>query len=137
MVDLVPQWVWMGLVLGGLGFIVFALSKSVRVGRVPEEPLVSPIAGSELVQARGALMQRAGHATRAAWLLQLQLHRDLCHEFRVDTAASLGELDGEVAGRAGTPPGTVESLLREPVGSDQALLTLSRRIDHLRRETIT
>jgi hypothetical protein len=135
--DLVPQWVWMALVLGGLGFVVFAVSRSVRVGRVPEEPLVSPIAGSELVQARGALMQRAGHAPRAAWLLQLKLHRDLCDEFRVDTTAPLAELDGAVATRRGTPPGTIESLLRESIDNDQALLTLSRRIDHLRRDTDT
>ncbi len=134
---LVPQWVWMGLVLGGLGFVVFAVSRSVRVGRVPEEPLVSPIAGSELVEARGALMRRAGHAARAGWLLQLQLHRDLCREFRVDTAAPLAELDEAVASRVGAPPGTVEAVLREPIGSDQALLTLSRRIAHLRRDIST
>ncbi len=134
LLDLVPAWVWMGLALAGLAFVVFAVSRAVRVGRVPEEPLVSPIAGSELVEAQGGLMQRAGHATRAGWLLQVQLHRDLCQEFHVDPAAPLADLDRVVSGRTGTPPGTVETLLREPVGSDGALLTLSRRIDHLRRD---
>ncbi len=137
LVGLVPAWVWMGLVLAGLGFVVFAVSRSVRVGRVPEEPLISPIAGNELILARGGLMQRAGHAERAGALLQLQLHGDLCREYGIDPRAPLADLDRAVAARAGSPAGTVDALLREPVGSDRQLLTLARHIDQLRRDTST
>ena len=136
LVDLVPSWIWMGLALGGLAFVVFAVSKSIRVGRVPDEELVSPIAGSELVEARGGLMRRARHAPTAGWLLLLQLHRDLCREYRIDQTAPLADLDAAVAARAGTTPGTVEALLREQVQSDDGLLSLSRRIDTVRRHTL-
>lgn len=132
--DIVPQWVWMGLVLGGLAFVVFAVARGVRVGRIPEEPLVSPIAGSELVEAQGALMRRAQHQRRAAWLLQMQLHRDLCEEFHVEPTAPVADLDRTVSQRTGTPPGAVESTLRTEVADDHALLALATRIDHLRRD---
>lgn len=135
--DLVPTWIWMSLALGGLGFVVFAVSRSIRVGRVPDEQLVSPIAGSELVEARGRLMKRAGHAAHAGWLLQVHLHRELCDEYRVDRAAPLDELDRAVSANAGTPPGTVEALLREQVADDRGLLTLSRRIAAVRHQTLS
>lgn len=134
--DLVPGWFWMALSLGALAFVVFAISRSVRVGRVLDEPLASSIAGSELVAATGNLMQRANHATRAGWLLQVQLHRELAAEYHVDPAAPLDELDRTVSARAGTAAGTVEALLRHQVADDAQLLALSARIDHLRRDVL-
>ncbi len=137
LVDLVPAWVWMGLVLGALAFMAFAVSRSVRVGKVLDEPLATPIAGSELVAATGNLMQRAGHAGRAGALLQAQLHRDLCAEYHVDLAAPLPELDAAIATRTSIAPGVVASVLAAPVIGDAQLLALSARLDHLRKDVLT
>ena len=130
--DLVPTWVWMSLALGAVAFVVFAISRSARVGRIVDEPLAAPIAGSELVSATGNLMQRAGHSSRAGWLLLEQLHRDLCRAHGVDLAAPLTELDRAVAQRSGTPVGEIEYLLRRTVGDPSGLADLTATIDRVR-----
>jgi hypothetical protein len=137
LIDLVPDWAWMALVLVGSAFVVFAVSRSIRVGGVLDEPLVTPIAGSELVAATGNLMQRAKHAPKAGWLLQTQLHRDLCREFRIDTAAPLVELDAAVAARSSIPSGDVDLTLRQTASNDAQLLALSGQIDRIRKEVLT
>ena len=131
--DLVPTWVWMSLVLGAVAFVVFAVSRSARVGRIVSEPLAAPIAGSELVSATGNLMQRAGHSSRAGWLLLERLHRDLCRAHGVDIAAPLAELDRAVAERSGTVPGEIEFVLRRSVADGSSLSDLTETIDAVRR----
>ena len=137
LIDLVPDWAWMALVLVASSFVVFAVSRSVRVGGVLDEPLVTPIAGSELVAATGNLMQRAKHTPKAGWLLQTQLHRDLCREFRIDIAAPLVELDSAVAARSSIPAGDTDLTLRQTVSTDVQLLALSGQIDRIRKEVLT
>lgn len=137
LIDLVPDWAWMALVLVASAFVVFAVSRSVRVGGVLDEPLVNPIAGSELVAATGNLMQRAKHTSKAGRLLQTQLHRDLCREFRVDVAAPLVELDSVVAARSSMTAGDVELTLRHTISNDDQLLELSGQIDRIRKEVLT
>lgn len=137
LVDLVPDWAWMALILVASAFVVFAVSRSVRVGGVLDEPLATPIAGSELVAATGNLMQRAKHTPKAGWLLQTQLHRDLCREFRVDVAAPLVDLDSAVAARSSIGAGDVDLTLRQPVSNDDQLLALSGQIDRIRKEVLT
>lgn len=132
--DLVPTWVWMAITLSAIAFVVFAVSRSTRVGRIVAEPIASPIAGSELVSATGNLMQRAGHASRAGWLLLEHLHRDLCRAHGVDVAASLADLDRAVTLRSGTQAGEVESVLRRTVNDAAGLIDLTSTIDRLRRQ---
>lgn len=132
--DLVPTWVWMSLVLGGVAFLVFAVSRSARLGRIVSEPIAAPIAGSELVSATGNLMQRAGHSSRAGWLLLERLHRDLCRAHGVDLAAPLSELDRAVAHRSGTTEGEIEYVLRRTVVDGAGLADLAATIDQVRRQ---
>ncbi len=136
LVDLVPPWAWMALVLAALGFVIFAVSRSVRVGAVLDEPLATPLAGSELVAATGNLMQRAKHTSRAGWLMQNRLHRDLCAELHIDLAAPLAELDAAVAARTNLPPGTTEQLLNRTATDDSQLLALSGQIDRIRKDVL-
>ncbi len=137
LIDLVPDWAWMALVLMASAFVVFAVSRSIRVGGVLDEPLVTPIAGSELVAATGNLMQRAKHAPKAGWLLQTQLHRDLCRKFRIDIAAPLVELDSAVAARSSIQAGDVDLTLRQTASNDAQLLALSGQINRIRKEVLT
>lgn len=130
--DLVPTWVWMSLVFGGVAFVVFAVSRSARPGRIVSEPIAAPIAGSELVSATGNLMQRAGHSSRAGWLLLERLHRDLCRAHGVDLAAPLSELDRAVAHRSGTTEGEIEFVLRRSVVDGAGLADLTANIDRVR-----
>ncbi len=132
--DLVPTWAWMSLVLGAVAFVVFAVSRSAREGRIVSEPVAAPIAGSELVSATGNLMQRAGHASRAGWLLMSRLHRDLCQAHGVDVNAPLADLDRAVAERSGVPPGETEHLLRRTASDNASLVSLTGSIDQMRQQ---
>ena len=132
--DLVPTWVWMSLVLAAVAFVVFAVSRSARVGRIVDEPLAAPIAGSELVAATGNLMQRAGHSARAGRLLLERLHRDLCHAHGIDVSAPPADLDRAVANRSGTTPGEIEYLLGRTVSETTGLAQLTADIDRVRRQ---
>jgi hypothetical protein len=137
LVDLVPAWVWMTLVLAALSFVMFAASRSVRVGRILTEPLPTPIAGSELVSATGNLMQRAGHAPRAATLLRDRLHRDLCSAHGMATGAPVADLDRVVAQRTGSPPGQIEQVLGTEVRDEAGLLALVAAIHRIRATALT
>lgn len=132
--DLVPRWAWMSLLLGAVAFVVFAISRSAREGRIVSEPIATPIAGSELVSATGNLMQRAGHASRAGWLLLSRLHRDLCHAHGVDVNAPLADLDRAVSDRSGVAPGETEFLLRRTVSDNSSLVELTAAIDRMRQQ---
>ena len=132
LIDLVPTWVWMTLALGVAAFVVFAISRSARVGRIVAEPPAVPIAGSELVSATGNLMQRAGHAERAGRLILGGLHRDLCRVHGVAVTAPLDELDRAVTGPVGVEAGEIERVLRSSAHDDGELLALSRRVSRLR-----
>ena len=132
--DLVPAWAWMSLLLGAVAFVVFAVSRSAREGRIVGEPVVTPIAGSELVSATGNLMHRAGHSSRAGWLLLSRLHRDLSRAHGLDVNAPLIDLDRAVSERSDIAPGETEYLLRRTVSDNIALVDLTAAIDRLRQQ---
>jgi hypothetical protein len=111
LVDLVHPSVWMMLAMLTLAFVLFAVGRGIRPGRVVDEPVLAPIAGSELVAATGNVMHRAGHVERAALLLRRQAHRQWCAALGVSPAASLEVLDREAAHRWGAPPGRIVELL--------------------------
>lgn len=132
--DLVPSWAWMSLVAGAVAFVVFAISRGVREGRIVTEPVATQIAGSELVSATGNLMQRAGHSTHAGRLLLSRLHRDLGQSHGIDVNAPHGELDRAVSERSGTAPGEIEQLLGRTVTDNRSLVDLTAAIDRIRQQ---
>lgn len=105
--DLVRPSVWMGLAELALAFAVFALARGVRAGRHVDEPLPSPLAGSDFVQARASLMQRARHASAAGDVLRADLHRELCRAWRLPLDADVDQVV-----RAGVERGLDDDLVR-------------------------
>lgn len=132
LLDLVRPGVWMALTQLVVAFAVFSVSRAIRPGRPVREPEQVPVAGSELVVATGQLMQRAGHAERAGWLLRAGLFRDLCAQMRVPTATSVESLDAVVASRTSTPPGRVAAVLQTDTFDERQLLELSNHIQEIR-----
>jgi hypothetical protein len=130
--DLIRPGVWMAFAQLGIAFVVVAWARGVRTGRPVREPDQVPIAGSELVVATGMLMQRARHTRRAAHLLQTQLHRDLCTQFRLPANTSIESVDATVSHRTGVPPGTITEVLRRDVHDHASLLALSNRIHEIK-----
>ena len=134
--DLIPTWVWMALVLSAVGFVVFAISRAVGVGKILSEPIATPLPGSELVSATGNLMERAGHANRAGALITGRLYRDLCRAHDVDIGTRYEDLDRVVAQQSGTQLGEIAALLSRPAGTNAGLVALSNDVDRLRRHVL-
>lgn len=124
LVDLVHPSVWMMLAMLALAFVLFAVGRGIRPGRVVDEPVLAPIAGSELVAATGNVMHRAGHVERAALLLRRHAHRQWCAALGVSPVAPLETLDRAAVQRWGTPPGRVVELLGDPAPSSERGLVL-------------
>jgi hypothetical protein len=129
LVDLVHPSVWMMIVMLAVAFVLFAVGRGIRPGRVVDEPTLAPIAGSELVAATGNVMHRAGHVDRAALLLRRHAHREWCVALGVPPAAPLETLDRAAAQRWGATPGQVVELLGgPPPSSERALVQFAARL---------
>lgn len=129
LVDLVHPSVWMALAQLALAFVVFAVARGIRPGRVVDEPLLTPIAGSEIVVATGNLMHRARHAERAAALLRYDAHRRVCAALRMPHDTPPSVLDRELSIRVGSAPGAVVDAMSGPAPHDEAgLMLVARRL---------
>ena len=126
--DLVRPGVWMALAQLALAFVVLALARGVRVGRAVVEHLPAPIAGSELVGARGIVMHRAGHATRAGQTLRADLHRELCERFGLPRSAGFDAVVGEATRRSVVDAAMLREVLAREVFDAAQLLALSQDI---------
>ncbi len=128
LVDLVRPGVWMALAQLSLAFLVFAMAMGFRSGSPVRESRPVPLEGSEFVAANGNLMQRAGHAQRAGFLLRGDLYRWLCQRVSLPPTAAIDVLDREVAQRDRVPESTVAALLGTEVSTNDELLSLSNRL---------
>lgn len=129
LVDLVHPSIWMMIAMLAVAFVLFAVGRGIRPGRVVDEPVVAPIAGSELVAATGNVMHRAGHTERAALLMRRNAHRVWCSELGVSALAPLEVLDAAAVQRWGTRAGEVVELLGGPVpSSERGLVQLATRL---------
>ncbi|HEX9258478.1 MAG TPA: DUF4350 domain-containing protein [Acidimicrobiales bacterium] len=135
LLDLVSPRVWQALVQLVIAFVVLGLWRGRRLGKPVVEPAPVEIPGSELVLARGSLMQRAHQPGLAADSLRSDLHRELCLALSLPSSTPVEVLDAASASRAGAEPGAVVSVLAGPPVSDEAALAeLSRSIDRLRAD---
>lgn len=135
--DLVPQRVTLALIQLGLAFAVYVWFRARRAGRPVAEPLPTTLAGSELVEAVGRLLQQERDPERAAGLLREDLRRSLARRFGLAPGADLEDL-AAAAGRAGADPDLLRAALAGPPVSDNDTLTaLARDIDSTRREILT
>lgn len=137
--DLVRPGVWMALTQLALAFVVLAAARGIRAGKVAIEPVTVEIAGSEAVSARATVMQRAGHAARAGWVLRSDLHRELCERLALPRSAAIDAVAAAAACASASAsaklvidPQAVIAVLTTEVHDDASLLELSRRIAVLR-----
>jgi hypothetical protein len=124
--DLVRPGVWMALTQLAIAFVVLVVAVAVRTGRPLHEPVVVPLAGSDLVAANGMLMHRAGHAHRAGWLIRGRLYRLLATRYRLPPTVSVEQLDQAAVHRDAATPGAVAALLACDVSTTDELVELSR-----------
>lgn len=129
---LVRPGVWMALAQLAVAFVLLALARAIRPGRPVREPEQVPVAGSELVAATGNLMQRAGHAQKAGWLLRGRLYRALCRRLRLPPTVPIADLDAAAARQLGLAPGSVAAVLDREARDDASLVRLAADLEQLR-----
>lgn len=135
--DLVPERVTLALIQLGLAFAVYVWFRARRAGRPVAEPRPTTLAGSELVEAVGRLLQQERDPERSASLLREDLRRRLARRFGLAPGADLDDLVA-AAERAGADPDRLRAVLAGPPVTDGDTLTaLARDIDSTRREILT
>jgi hypothetical protein len=134
--DLVPNRVWFAIGQVGMGFVVLALWRARRLGRVVVEAQPVEIAGSELVVASGRILDRIGQPQRAAEVLQRELVNDLTSRFGARAGTDADTLDATVSASGRIPPGTVIAVLGQRVNDERALVALAERVDAIRKEVL-
>jgi hypothetical protein len=95
------------------------------------------VAGSELVEAVGGLLRRAGSVGGAAEIVRADTRRTLAVRLGVPAEAGPEALVRLVAARTGRDPAEVGAVLVSgPVGSAEGLVLLLRQLDSLRTEVL-
>jgi hypothetical protein len=135
--DLIGSGVKLGIWQLVAAFVLFAWYRGRRFGRVVVEPDPVPIAGSELVEAVGNLMQRRDDPGRAAWLLRRDAAVDLAMRLGVPRSTDVSVLAAMVAARAGRDADAVlGTLATAPVTSDDDLLAVAADLEAIRQEVL-
>jgi hypothetical protein len=134
--DLVRPGVWMAFAQLAAAFVMFAVAVGVRAGRAVSEPRPVPLDGSELVRATGAMMRRARHHDRAAWMLRTELHRELCSHYRLDHTSDPSIVARVAAVRDGLDTALVQRALTATADDDEQLLAVARDVALVRSQTI-
>ncbi len=136
LLELVPDRVLLALAQLGVAFAVYVWFRARRAGRPVAEPQPTTLAGSELVEAVGRLLQQERSPQRAAERLRDELRRTLARRLGLPPGVGLEDLVA-AATRAGADADRVRSALGEgAVSDDEALIALARDIDETRREVL-
>ncbi|HWH35686.1 MAG TPA: DUF4350 domain-containing protein [Acidimicrobiales bacterium] len=112
--DLVSDNVKAALVQAALAFGAYLLWRSRRLGSPVSEPRVVTLAASELVVARGHLLQQGGHHDHAARLVSDDLRRRLAERLGLGADAPAGQVAAMAAARSGLPVEQVRSIITPP-----------------------
>lgn len=135
LVDLVPAGVRLAVVQLLLAFGVVVAWRSRRVGRPIVEPSPVEVPGSELVVARGSLLQTAGAEQHAAGLLRADARRLLTERLGLPPDATPETVADAAQARTGADRARVLAVLTDTQDAD--LVALARRIEDVRRATLS
>ena len=122
--------IWQAVV----AFAILAFATAIRFGRPVAEEMPARIAGSELVDAVGGLLQDADQPADAAAALRDATRADLGRLVSVDPLSGDEYLSRRVAGRTGRDPDEVLAALDGPVTSTSDLVRVARTLEALRRD---
>jgi hypothetical protein len=135
--DLMPYGVKLALAQGIGAFVVYAWWRGRRLGRPVREEMAVEVAGSELVEAVGGLLRRAGSAAAAAQIVRADACRTLGARLGLPAESGPDALVRLVSARTGRDPAEVGAVLfSAPVGSAEGLVQLLRQLDSLRTEVL-
>jgi hypothetical protein len=120
-----------------IAFLLFALWRARRLGRVVPESQPVELPASELVVAVGNLLQQAGHQEAAGNLLRDDLRRSLAERLGLGPGAPPEQVAEVAALRTGIPAARLLHVLRPAsIDSSDDLLVLAVEAESLRREVM-
>jgi hypothetical protein len=135
--DLIGAGVKLGIWQLIAAFVLFAWYRGRRFGRVVVEAQPVPIAGSELVEAVGNLMERRDDPGRAAWVLRRDAAGDLAMRLGVPRSTDVSVVAAMIGARTGRDPAAVlGTLATAPVTSDDELLAVAADLEAIRQEVL-
>lgn len=121
----------------GVGVIVYGFSRGRRLGRPVLEPQPVQIAGSELVNAVGNLLQQMKQPGNASAILRTDLRHQLCARIGLPFDASPDLIAATVAAQTSIDHDTVLRAVADyPVAGDAELVELAHQIDAIRKEVL-
>ena len=137
LLDLVSDRVFQSFLQLGIAFLLYALWRARRLGRPVVEPQPVAIAGSQLVQAVGALEQRTRATDRAAAAMRDDVVRLARERFGLGATTPSSTIVDVVAARTGLDRDRVAFALDDtPIVDEQALLALTQELDSIRKELL-
>ncbi len=138
LVELVPDGVWRGLAQLGLAFVLYALWRAIRFGRPVAERQAVAIAGSELVEATGRLLQRTLDPGRAAEVVRADLRRAVARRLGVPRRAGIDGLVDAVSARTGVDEAQARLALGDaPVVTDADLVAVTGAAAEVRQQVLS
>jgi hypothetical protein len=121
----------------GMAFVVYALWRSIRLGRPVREPQAVEIAGSELVAATGRLLERGRAPGASAEVLREGLRRDVRARLGVAGDIPPAALAEVIAERSGVDPAEALAAVGDHVVStDDELVAVARAVASVHREVL-
>ena len=127
-----------GIVVLGLAFLVFALSRGRRLGRLVPERLPVVVRATETTESRAELYRAAADRARAATVLRRASTGRLAARLGVPPGAPLDAVVRAVSAATGHPAMQVEALLRDaPPVDEAALVSLAQQLTVLEQKVTT
>lgn len=127
-----PDWIGPGLALLGLAFVVFAIARGRRLGRLVPEPLPVVVRATETTESRAELYRAAGDRDRAAAVLRRATSARLAARLGLAPGSPHEAVVAAVADASGVHVSKVDALLRPGSPLDEAaLVRLAQQLAHL------
>jgi hypothetical protein len=130
LLDLVPDWLKLGVVQLGVAVVVLALWRGRRLGRVVEEPLPVVVRAAESVEGRARLYRAAKARGSAAEALRSGVRNRAARVMGLPPSADRSAVVATAAQRSGRDAAAVDAVLYGAAPSDDAALV--RLADALR-----
>lgn len=135
--DLVAPGVKLALVQLAIGFAVYALWRTIRLGRPVAEPQPVEIDSSEFVAAVGNLLAERRDPQLSARTIAAASTRQLAAALGLGPATPTGVVAAAVASRIGRDADAVaQTLLATSVASDDDLVALTLELDRIEQELL-
>ncbi len=137
LLEVVPAAFYMAMLQVVVVFVVLALNRGRRFGRLVTEDLPVKLPASALVVAQGELMDTAGQTNATAAVLRSDVRRKVALLVGADPTLDADSLVATVESRTGIEPRRLRYVLVDsPVSNGSQLLALSQEIERLHQEVV-